>query len=289
MSSRDIALAILVAFAWGFAFVAIKVGVDNFPPLLFSAMRFTLVALPLVFFLPRPQTSWQIILAVGLVLGVIKFSLLFISLDVGLAPGLASLLVQVQAFFTLILAAVLLKERPTRRQIAGLVIAFLGIGLVVLITDSGATLLGVFLIMMAALAWAVSNILLRYAGSVRMLNLIVWASLVPPLPVLGLSLWLEGGAAGWQAVTTMTWQGGLALLYVSFIGTLFGFAAWGRLIDRYGPGRIAPFGLLIPIFGMASAWLFLGETFGPIALLAAVLVLIGLYLTICRFKGDRVD
>ena len=282
MSRFDVVLAIFVALVWGFAFVVIKVGVDNFPPLLFSAMRFTFVAFPLVFFLPAPKTPWQIIVAIGFALGVIKFSLLFVSIDVGLAPGLASLLIQLQAFFTVIFAAVLLKEKPTRRQITGIIIAFCGITLVMTTIDSSTTLLGVVLITIAAVAWAVANILLRYAGPVQMLNLIVWASLVPPLPVLGLSLWLEGPAVGWQALTTMTWQGGLALLYVILVGTLLGFVGWGRLINRYGPSRIAPFALLVPIFGMASSALFLGETFRPTRLLGALLVLIGLYYTIDR-------
>ncbi|MEL7544427.1 MAG: EamA family transporter [Pseudomonadota bacterium] len=282
MKFNDNLLAILVAMVWGGSFVAIKIGVEYFPPLLFSALRFALAAFPLVFFLPPPNASWRVIFGIGFVLGVVKFSLLFVSMDVGLSAGLASLLVQSQAFFTVILAAAMLREQPSRSQNAGILVAFLGVATVATTVDANAPSQGIALILSAALAWAASNILLRHAGSVSMLNLMVWASLVPPIPVFGLSLWLEGADVGWAAVTTINWHGALALGYVTFVGTVLGFAGWGYLIARYGAGRVAPFALLVPVFGMSLSAVVFGETFGPMRLFGAALVLVGLALTIWR-------
>ncbi len=280
MPARDVALAVLIAIAWGFNFVVIKVGLETFPPLLFSALRFTLAALPLVFFLPRPATGWPIILGIGFMLGVVKFSLLFIGMDVGLSAGMASLLLQSQAFFTLILAALLLGERPGRAGILGMVVAFAGIGLVGATVDGASTLTGIALTLAAGLAWGVSNIILRKAGRVAMLNLIVWASLVPPLPLLALSMVFEGRGAAAEAFAAVGWPGVGAVFYVAFVATIFGFGGWGLLISRHGASRVAPFSLLVPIFGMGSSAVFLGEEFGALRLIGAALVLVGLALTV---------
>ncbi|MEM9147403.1 MAG: EamA family transporter [Pseudomonadota bacterium] len=285
MAPRDLLLAILIALAWGFSFVAIKIGVTHVPPLFFSALRFALAAVPLVFFLPPPSAPWRIVIGIGAVLGVVKFSLLFVGLHMGAPAGLASLLLQSQAFFTLLLAAILLNEVPSSRQILGMAVAFAGIGVVGSTVEGSASLHGVVLILLAAMAWAVSNILMRRAGDVQMLNLMVWASLVPPLPVFALSLWFEGPGAGLAALSALRWEGVAALAYVTVIGTILGFAGWGHLIARYGTTRVAPFALLVPVFGMGSAALVLGEAFGPVRLAGSVLVLAGLVLTIWTRRG----
>lgn len=280
MPARDVALAVLIAVAWGFNFVVIKVGLETFPPLLFSALRFMLAALPLAFFLPRPATGWPVILGFGFMLGVVKFSLLFIGMDVGVSAGMASLLLQSQAFFTLILAALLLGERPGRTGILGMIVAFAGIGLVGATVDGASNLAGIALTLAAGLAWGASNIILREAGRVKMLNLIVWASLVPPLPLIAMSMVFEGPAAAAGAFAATGWPGVGAVLYVAFVATLFGFGGWGLLISRHGASRIAPFSLLVPIFGMSASAIVLGEAFGPLRLVGAALVLAGLALTV---------
>ncbi|MFD1880994.1 EamA family transporter [Paracoccus pacificus] len=287
MSPKDILLAGLIAVAWGFNFVVIKVGLQNFPPLLFSALRFTLAAVPLVFFLPRPAVSWRIILGIGTVLGVIKFSLLFVGMDLGVSAGLASLLLQSQAFFTLILAALILHDRPTGGQIAGVFVAFCGIALVATSVDAGFTVTGLVLLLGAGLAWGFSNIIMRHAGPVNMLNLMVWVSLVPSVPMLILSLLIEGADADRQAIAALNWYGVGAVLYVAYVATILGFAGWGYLISRHGAGQVAPFSLLVPIFGMLSSALILGESFGPARLAGAALVLVGLLMTVIRKPRQR--
>ncbi len=282
MKPAHILIAILVAASWGFNFVVIKVGIDSFSPLLFSALRFTLAAIPLVFFMPRPKVSWRIIVAIGMVLGVIKFSLLFIGMDVGLSAGLASLVLQVQAFFTVILAALILGERPRPMQIAGMIVAFCGVALVSTTVDASVTYLGLSLVLLAALAWAFSNLLMKQAGQVNMVHLMVWVSLVPPIPLLVLSLIFEGPESALIAFNQMDWKGVGAVVYIALIVTVVGFAIWGWLIAQYGAGSVAPFSLLVPIFGMGFSALFLGEQFGMIRLIAAALVILGLVLTVVK-------
>ncbi len=280
--------AMLVTLLWGLNFVVIRIGLDHFPPLFLLAIRFTLAALPLVFFLPRPSLPWRLILGLGLVFGVVKFALLFIALDTGLSPGLASLLLQSQAFFTLLLVAFLFREPISRLQITGVAIAFGGITLIGLTIDVGMTSLGLTLVLLSGFAWAVSNLMMKKAGQVDMLALMVWISLVPPIPLFLLSLIFEGTGAMLQAVRDLNLTGAGAILYITYVGTVFGFTIWGRLIRLYGAGRVAPFSLLVPVFGMTSSAVFLGESFGPLRLLAALLVLAGLVLTIFKSSTNSV-
>lgn len=278
MKIWETGLAVLVAVVWGFSFVAIKIGVEVFPPLLFSALRFTLAAIPLVFFVSLPKVSLGLILGIGFMLGVVKFSLLFLGMSAGLSAGLASLIVQAQVFFTVILAAIILGDRPSRWEVLGIFVAFCGIATITTTIDAGATQLGFLLVLLAALAWAATNILMSRAGQVQMLNLMVWISLVPPVPLLVLSLLFESDS--WPAMSEIGIGGVWALVYVTFVGTVLGFAGWGFLLARQGAGRVAPFALLVPIVGMASSAMILGESFGPVRLLGASLVIAGLCLSV---------
>lgn len=276
MPLRHTLLATLVAAAWGFNFVVIHIGIGDFPPLLFSALRFTLAAVPLIFFVRKPDVPWSIILGIGGMLGVVKFSLLFIGMDMGLSAGLASLVLQTQAFFTIILAALLLGERPTGGQLAGMFVAFSGIALVASTVGGDLSALGFALAIAAALAWACSNLIMKKAGPVDMLSLMVWVSVIPPIPLFALSFMFEGQEAITVAFLNLRLEGVGATVYIAFVATIFGFAVWGKLINLYGAGKVAPYSLLVPIFGMTFSALLLGEEFGPLRLLAAALVITGL-------------
>lgn len=273
-------MLVLVAALWGFNFVVIKLGLDNFPPLLFSALRFLFAAVPLVFFIPRPEVPWRIIIGIGLMLGVVKFSFLFIGMDIGVPPGLASLLLQSQAFFTVVLAFVIFGAKPRPLQLAGMAVAFGGIALIASSIDGHFTLTGLVLVLGAALAWASSNMLMKRAGNVPMLNLMVWVSLIPPIPLIIISLMFEGVDRDLAALAHVNLTGAGAVLFVAYGATIFGFAVWGAMISRYGVSTVAPFSLLVPVFGMTSAALVLGEAFGPLRILAAVLIVIGLVMNV---------
>jgi O-acetylserine/cysteine efflux transporter len=283
---------------WGVNFTVISIGLEDLPPLLFSALRFTVATLPWVFFVGRPEAGWRLILAVGVSLGLLKFTALFIGIAIGLPAGLASLTLQSQVFFTVLFAAVAFGERPAVRHLVGMVIAFTGIGLIAL--DLGAVgvmsggLWGLALCVLAAAFWGVANLFMKRAATGNMLNLIVWVSLVPPVPLFAASLAVDGPETVRTALAGLDWVSVGAVLYISYGATLLGFGLWGRLLGRYPAGVVAPFSMLVPVFGMSTAALVLGEPLGPMRLIAAALILLGLATVVvspeavrARFRSRR--
>jgi O-acetylserine/cysteine efflux transporter len=280
MPARSVALVVLVTAVWGVNFVVIHVGLDHFPPLLFNALRFTVMALPAVFLVGRPQVAWRLVLGFGFLLGVVKFGLLFVSLDLGLPAGLASLLLQLQVIFTIGFASVALRERPRREQVAGAAIAFTGLAVIGIDRAASAPVLPFLLVLGAAAAWGVTNVMTRMAQPPDPLALLVWASLVPPLPLLGLSLLFEGPAEIGDALAGIDAAAIGALLFVALIAGLFGFATWTTLLKRHAAAAVTPFALLVPVFGIASAALLLGERPSALELGGAVLICAGLAATL---------
>ncbi|MYW13239.1 EamA family transporter [Streptomyces sp. SID2563] len=279
MRPLHIALAALVAAVWGVNFVVIELGLGHFPPLLFSALRFLVAALPAVFFVGRPKVAWKWIVGVGLALGVAKFGLLFIGMDRGMGAGLSSLVLQVQAVFTALFAAVALGERPGRTKLLGMAVALAGIGVAAVDEGASGPVLAFVLVIAAAACWGVSNVLTRKAAPPDPLNFMVWVSTVPVLPLLGLSLLFEGWDRDRAALAGLDWGGAGALVFVAWIATVFGFGAWGFLLSRYPASSVAPFTLLVPVFGMSSAALVLGESVSPLRWCAAALLVGGVALT----------
>ncbi|MER7957692.1 EamA family transporter [Streptomyces sp. NPDC096030] len=287
MRPAHIALAALVAALWGVNFVVIEVGLDHFPPLLFSALRFLAAALPAVFLVGRPKVAWKWIVGVGLALGVAKFGLLFTGMDLGAPAGLSSLILQIQAVFTALFAFVALGERPGKVKAAGMAVALAGIGVAAVDEGGGGPLVGFVLCIAAAACWGVSNVLTRRASPSDALNFMVWVSVVPILPLLALSLLLEGPDRDLAALRGLDWAGVGVVLYVAWVVTVFGFGAWGWLLRRYPASSVAPFSLLVPVFGMSSAALFLGEGVSPLRWCAAALLVGGVALTSLSRGGGR--
>lgn len=284
MRPLHILLAVCVAAVWGFNFVAIKVGLRDFPPILFTALRFALAALPLLVFGVRggPPVAWRYVLGIGLVLGALQFALLFGGMHVGMPAGLSSLVLQSQAFFTVLFAAVLLGDRPGWRPLVGMAVAFAGIAVIALEMPAGGSRLGLAMVIGAAVAWGAGNIILKQARAPDLFRLMLWVSLVPPIPLLALSLAVEGPERIAGALSGLTWPGVASLVYIAGAATLFGFASWGFLMRHYPASLVAPFSLLVPIFGMSSGALLLGEAFGPLKLLGAALVFAGLAVTVLK-------
>lgn len=285
MRPRDLALAVAVTAAWGVNFVMIDTGLTLFPPLLFNALRFTLAGFPAVLFAGPPRVPWRWVVAVGLALGVVKFSLLFAGMAAGMPAGLSSLVLQSQAIFTVLFAVLLLRERPRARQIAGLAVAFAGIAAVGSRTGSG---LGAFLLVVAAAAaWGLSNIATRKAAPPDTLRFMVWVSAVASGPLIALTLVFEGPSRDLRALTHLSVRPVLALAYVVVVATLAGFGAWGHLIRRYGPATVAPFSMLVPVFGLGAGALLLGERVHLVEVLGAVLVVGGVLLGLTRRAPSR--
>ncbi|MFJ8361558.1 EamA family transporter [Streptomyces sp. NPDC093984] len=279
MRPAHLSLAVLVAAVWGVNFTVIELGLGHFPPLLFSALRFLAAAVPAVFLVGRPKVAWKWIVAVGLVLGVAKFGLLFLGMAAGMPAGLSSLVLQIQAVFTALMAFALLGERPTRLRALGMAVALGGVALAA-VDEGTAGPLGAFaLVIVAAACWGLSNVLTRKASPPDPLNFMVWVSTVPVLPLLSLSLLTEGPSRDLAALRALDWQGAGIVLYVAWITTVFGFGAWGWLLRRHPASTVAPFSLLVPVFGMSSAALFLGEPISPLRWAAAALLVGGVALT----------
>lgn len=287
MRPAHLALAVLVAAIWGLNFVVIEVGLDHFPPILFSALRFAASAFPAILFVRRPKVAWRWVVAVGLVLGAVKYSLLHGGMNLGMPAGLSSLVLQAQAVFTAVFAMALLKERPSRMRLAGMALAGAGIVIAAVSRGQGSPLGAFAMVIAAAVAWGLSNVLTRKAAPDNLLSWMVWVSAVPVLPLVVMSLLFEGAGADLAALGRIDWAGGGAIVYASMVSTLFGFGGWGFLLSRYEATSVAPFSLLVPVFGMSSAWLLLGEGLNAGSLVAAALVIAGVALTALKFKGRK--
>jgi O-acetylserine/cysteine efflux transporter len=277
MRSVHVALAVLVAAVWGL----------DFPPLLLSALRYVLASLPLLVLRgPRPA-PWRWILAAGIAIGLVQFSLLFIGMDVGMPAGLASVLMQTQALFTIAFAVPLLHERIGAVQAGGVLLALAGLTLVAGGLDGGATVPGFLLVLGAAAGWGAGNICVRAAKPDDPLRFMTWICLVPPLPLLGLSLVAEGPAQIGEALSGLDLGGLGAVAYIAFAATTLGWAAWGSLLKRYPAAVVAPFSMLVPIFGLGSAALLLGEPLTFRRLVATVLVVGGVMITLRASRAPR--
>ena len=276
LSLTHFLLALAVMAVWGTNFVIIKVGLASLPPLLFAALRFTFAFLPAALFIKRPAVSWKMLAAYGLLTGVGQFGVLFFAMTRFISPGLTSLVLQMQVFFTIGLALWIGREPIKGFQIIALVLCALGLGVIIARTDASATPLGVGLVLLAALSWAGGNLVSRAAGKVDMLAFVVWGSLFAAPPLLILSLILEGWPAISRAVTHAGPLAWAAVIWQSVGNTMFGFGVWGWLLARNPAATITPTALLVPVFGMAAAAILLGETLPGWKLMAAGLVLAGL-------------
>lgn len=277
---RHILLALLIVVIWGVNFVAIAFALDDLPPFLLTALRFIFVAFPLVCFLPRPAVKWSHLLTYGLAMFAGQFSFLFLGMKLGVSAGLTSVVLQVQVLITIALGAMLLKERISVVQILGALVAVSGFVIVAANTGGEATAAGLLCIFLAALSWAFANVTSRRLGRVNALALVVWGSLVVPVPMLLASLAFEGPARIWSSLAHVSASAVLALAFIVYISTLVAYSLWSWLLARHPASSVSPFTLLVPLVAMfSSAWL-LGEHLAPWKLLAASLVLTGLALNV---------
>jgi O-acetylserine/cysteine efflux transporter len=273
---RHFLLALAVVAIWGSNFVVIKYALHTLPPMTLAALRFGFAFLPACFFLRRPEVGWRNLGGYGVLIGVGQFGLLYLAMRSQISPGLASLVVQTQVFFTLLLAVSLRGERVPATTWAGLALAAGGVIVIASHTDGTTTALGLAMVLAAALSWACANLLTQRAGRIDMLAYVVWSSAFAVPPLMALALLVDGPdqiVAGLAASDIGTWG---AVLWQSVGNTLFGYGVWSWLLARHPAGRIVPMALLVPVFGMGSAAALLGEPLPAWKLIAAALVLAGL-------------
>lgn len=277
MSRRDCLLAALVALVWGLNFVVIDWGMQGVPPLLFLALRFCAVLVPAIWLVPRPTVGWRVVLAVGAFMSLGQFAFLYLALDVGLSPGLASLVLQAQVILTILLAAGVLRERPTTAQAVGVGVGAAGLLVVALGRGGSVPLIGLGLCLLAALSWAVGNVVARSAGAVGGLSLTVWSALVVPVPALLLSLLVDGPDGVVAGLGAFGWEAALSTLYTAGLASLLGYGLFNGLLGRNPSAQVVPWILLVPVVGMTTAWLLLdevptrGELGGGVLLVVGVL------------------
>lgn len=293
MPWRHLVLALAVVLVWGSNFVVIRLGLEHLPPLTLATLRYVFALLPAVFFLPRPQVPWRTLMLYGFAAGG-QFALLFIAMGGGgtlvadarasgdadaagwISPGLASLAIQTQVFFTVGLAIWLRGERLRRPQVLGLMLAVAGLAGITLHGEGGAQPLGLALVLLAAASWACGNLVVMHAPRVDMLAFVVWASLFSIPPLAALALWVEGPAAIAHGLRTATFSSWAAVLWQAVGNTLFGYAAWGWLLARHPAASVSPLALGVPIVGLTTSALWLGEPMPAWKLIGAALVLTGL-------------
>ncbi|MBI5111659.1 MAG: EamA family transporter [Rhodovulum sp.] len=280
MRPHDMALAVLANVIWGLTYVAYPFALESFTASQMAVLRFLLASLP-VLFVPRPKLPWRSILAIGATLFTGQFLLLFLALAAGLPPGLASVTTQMHAFFAVLIAAVVLRERPTPRQAVGLLVAFAGLMLIALTVGADLPPLALGLALLAAMSWAIGSILLRQTpAGVAMVPLMIWCSLVPPIPAWLVSLALDPDPSLIAAVARSSAASLVAVVFLATLATTVAFAIWGRLMQRYPSAAVAPFALLSPCTGVVAVALVFGERFGPLRGAGMVLILLGLVVVV---------
>jgi O-acetylserine/cysteine efflux transporter len=286
LAPRDLLLTITVVAVWGYTFVPIKVALAEVPPFALAALRFFVAAVPMFLFIRPPTMPWWSVVGYGAAIGIFQFGLLFLGIKLGMPAGLSSLVIQIQAFFTIALAVFFAGDRVGRHHIVGGAVAVIGMGVLgayKVAAGSSGTLVGFLLVIAAALGWAVGNIIAKRGAGTHgadMFALVVWSSLVPPIPLTLVSFATEGGTQAMQAVMAMSLKAWACVFVMSYGATLFGFGRWNALLHRYPTALILPFSLLIPVSGLASGALFLDEGLAPMQAVGALLVFVGLAINV---------
>jgi O-acetylserine/cysteine efflux transporter len=282
--------ALLVAAIWGLSFVVVEIGLRHYPPMLLAALRFAIVFVIGIFFFPKPLVSWRIYIKVGFFLGIIQFACLFSAINLGVPAGIVSVLAQLQVFLTILLSILLLREKRSFMLYCIVTIAFLGVLLLASARYQNALPIfpiGLALIGAGGFAWG--NIELKRIGKIDMFSFTVWMSAVPPIPLLILSTFLEGGPSRIiEAITHMSLSGLFSLFFLSVIGTLYALGTWGKLLSLYPAKVVAPFYLASPVFGLWGGWYILHERYDWLSILASCLIFSALALnTYASFRMSR--
>ena len=274
MKPLHIALAVLVATIWGVAFVVSKIGLESFTPPQLTALRF-LVAAVAAIWLPRPRIPWQSLIGIGLTVFTGQFLLQFFGIANGMPAGLTAIVVQMQALFTVVFAAIAIGDKPSAQQTIGMLAALIGLTLIGLTLGGGVTVFGFALTLASAVSWAIGNVLVKRLPKTDMLRLMVWASLVPPLPALAISAFLDGPASLMHAMAGASWLAFGAPIYLGLLASVLAYAVWGSLLHQYPTGAVAPFALLSPCVGAIASALVFGERFGFLRLVGMACILLG--------------
>ena len=288
MSFKDVLLALCVVVAWGINFVVIKMGLHGMPPFLLAGLRFTLVAFPAIFFIKPPKVPLRWLIAYGMTISFGQFAFLFLAISLGMPAGLASLVLQAQAFFTILMGALILGDKLRWNHIAGILIATLGMFMLATSgmkgqSTGGITLTAMMLTLAAALSWGMGNItnkIILQNHRISVMSLVIWSALVPIAPFFLCSFLFEGTDTIIHSLINIDQTTILSLIYLAFIATIIGYALWGSLLNRYETWRVAPLTLLVPVVGILSAALILHEHLSFQEVIGALVIIAGLLVNV---------
>ncbi|OWT74717.1 MULTISPECIES: EamA family transporter [unclassified Achromobacter] len=283
MSGADYLCVAGVVVIWGCNFVIMKLGLKGLSPMLLGALRFSVASLPFLLFVKPPALPWRYVIVVGLLQGLGQFGLLFTALKFGMTAGMASVVMQMQAMFTILLSGPLLNEHANVRQWAGLVVAAAGLAAIALGHGEGPgqmTLIGFVLTLAAASMWGASNVVIRFAQKTGIAYdpaaFVIWSSLMPIVPFFLLSILLEGGDATWAMLRGIGLHEGLAVLYLGLLATLLAYSLWTRLLQRHRGARVSPYSLLVPVIGLWAGALAFDEQLSALQWTGVATIMVGL-------------
>ena len=278
MKLRDVFIALIAVLILGSSFVAVKLAVSEIPPLLLTSLRFFFAAVPAIFFVKRPEVPIRFVVSFGLTMGAVQFALLYTAIKLGMPAGLSSIVLQTQVFFTVLLAYICFGEKPRLLEIAGSLVALVGVALIAVLENSAVELVPFALVSASALAWAAASIITKAARPSNTFAFVVWSCPVAPLPLFVLSLLIEGRAPVMAALLHPSMASAGAVVFLAYATTLGALGLWTKLLSRYPAAAVAPFGLLVPVFGILSTHLLLGERITRIEIVGSGLVFAGLIL-----------
>ena len=287
MSIKDFSFAILITAIWGLNFSVIKIGLSSLDPFTLAGLRFSLCAFPLVFFIKKPDVSMKYVVAYGFTFGVGLWGMVSLGIHFGVSAGMASLVLQMSAFLTVILGVALLKDSLDKVKVAGFMIAIIGMGFIASVTDGSVTVLGLMLILFGALAMSVTTIIVKISGAKRIFSFIIWSSLFSPIPLFILAYFTQGQNVFSDFAANIDDKAIFSILFQAYPTTLFGYWVWNSLVDKYQVSRVAPISLLVPIFGLLGSFLIFKEQIGVEKIIAGVLIMTGLLISTFSHKFKR--
>jgi len=276
MKTGHLLLAILITAIWGLNFSVIKLGLATVDPLILAGIRFTLCALPAIFFIPKPDVQWRYIIGYGLIFGIGLWGVVNLGIQAGLSAGIASLVLQFSAFFTILLGSWVFREAISRYQIAGTLIALGGLLSILSVADGSVTITGQMLVLLGAMAWSVANVINKRARTQQVFAFLIWSSAFSPIPLFLLEYWVNGSAGYITLVNQLDYRAVVSILFQVYPNTLFGYWIWNSLLKRYPVSTVAPLSLLVPVFGMLGSAMIFNEEMSLNKVVAVVLIVAGL-------------
>lgn len=280
LSTLSLVLTLAVVIVWGVNYVMVKFSLEHMGPLSLCAFRFFLAFFPIIFFIPRPKTSWTNIIAYALLTFAIQFPLLFGGMAAGVAPGVAALIVQSQVFFAIFFACLWTGQSLSPWQVLGGIISFIGIGLIAGHRDLDCSLLGFLLLLGSAILWGLATLVSVRLKAVNMFSMVVWGSCLSFFPLALLAFVFENPLEVLMHANQLPFEAIFSLLYIAYVSTHFGYGVWSWLLSKYETASITPFVLLCPIIAMVSSALLFNETFEPWKIISALFVIAGLCINV---------